>query len=95
MSDRMRCKCQRCVIRSFMGPAVLITVGVLFLLGQTRGGYLDFWDTWPVILVVLGAISLASNLAPSDGHISGPVPPTPPMGAPPSAENPQGLRQGR
>lgn len=89
-----RCNCQRCVIRGLMGPAVIITVGVLFLLHQVRGGYLDFWYTWPVILVVVGAISLASNLASADGHISGPVPPTPPGVAPP--QNPYaGQGQGR
>lgn len=83
MSDRVRCNCQRCMIRSFMGPALIVTVGVLFLLSEIRGGYFDFWRTWPVILIVLGAISLASALAPTEGHISGPVPPAPPGIAPP------------
>ena len=95
MSDRIRCNCQRCLIRSFMGPAVIITIGVLFLLDQMRGGYFDFWNTWPVILVVIGVISLASNISSANGHIPGPVPPAPPMGAPPSAQNPQGQGQGR
>ena len=95
MSDRVRCNCSRCMIRGLMGPAVIITIGLLFLLDQVRGGYFDFWNTWPVILVVIGAISLASNVAPAGGHISGPVPPAPPMGAPPSPQNPQGPLQGR
>lgn len=95
MSDRVRCNCRRCMIRSLMGPAIIITVGVLFLLDQVRGGYLSFGNTFPVILIVIGAISLASNLAPADGHISGPVPPAPPMSAPPSAQNPPGQGQGR
>lgn len=95
MSDRGRCNCQRCVIRGFMGPAFVITLGVLFLLGEVQGGYFGFWRSWPVILIVLGAFSLASNLASAEGHISGPVPPTTPMGAPPSAQNPQGPFQGR
>jgi Domain of unknown function (DUF5668) len=94
MSDRLRCNCRRCMIRGLMGPAVIITVGVLFLLDQMRGGYFSFGNTFPVILIVIGAISLASNLAPADGHLSGPAPPTPPMGAPPSAQNP-GQGQGR
>jgi len=38
MSDRIRCACSRCTIRGLMGPAVIITVGVLFLLDQMRGG---------------------------------------------------------
>jgi len=64
-----------------MGPAVIITVGVLFLLDQMRGGYLSFGNTYPVILIVIGAISLAAAAAPADGHVSGPVPPAGP-GAP-------------
>ena len=97
MSDRVRCNCRRCMIRSLMGPAVIITVGVLFLLDQVRGGYFSFGNTFPVILIVIGAISLASNLAPADGHIFGPVPPAPPGTAPPP-QNPyvgQGQGQGR
>jgi hypothetical protein len=76
MSDRIRCTCRRCTIRGLMGPAVIITVGVLFLLDQMRGGYLSFANTYPVILIVIGAISLAAAAAPADGHISGPVPPS-------------------
>ena len=89
MSDRVRCNCRRCMIRGLMGPAVIITVGVLFLLDQVRGGYFSFGNTFPVILIVIGAISLASALAPTDGHISGPLPPTPPGTIPPP-QNPQG-----
>lgn len=90
MSDRVRCNCPRCMIRSLMGPAVIITVGVLFLLDQVRGGYLDFWNTWPVILVVIGAISLASNLASTERHNSGLLSPASPVGAPLPPQNPQG-----
>jgi len=75
MSDRIRCACSRCTIRGLMGPAVIITVGVLFLLDQMRGGNLSFGNTYPVILIVIGAISLAAAASPADGHISGPVPP--------------------
>jgi hypothetical protein len=78
-----------------MGPAIVITVGVLFLLDQVRGGYFSFGNTFPVILIVIGAISLASNLAPTDGHISAPVPPAPPMSATPPAQNIQGPGPGR
>jgi Domain of unknown function (DUF5668) len=83
MSDRIRCNCRRCTIRSLMGPAVIITVGILFLLEQTRSGF-SFGQTWPVILVVIGIISLASAMAPMDGHIaSTPVAPVvPPTGTP-------------
>jgi hypothetical protein len=83
MSDRIRCACRRCTIRGLMGPAVIITVGVLFLLDQMRGGDLSFGNTYPVILIVIGLISLAAAASPADGHVSGPVPPAAP-GAPAS-----------
>src|SRR5438445_7971692 len=52
MATATRCKCARCTCRALMGPAVLITIGVLFLLGQVRGD-LGFFEktksprTWP------------------------------------------------
>lgn len=82
MSARIRCACQRCTIRSLMGPAIVITIGVLFLLSEMRGGFFDFGNTYPVILIVIGAVSLASALAPMDGHITGTIPLPPPAGAP-------------
>jgi len=77
------------MIRGLMGPAVIITIGVLFLLDQMRGGYLSFGNTFPVILIVIGAISLASALAPTDGHVSGPLTPMSAGTLPPS-QDPQG-----
>jgi hypothetical protein len=86
MSDQNRCRCPRCTIRALVGPAVIVTVGVLFLLQQARGGYFDFGNTYPVILVVIGAILLASALAPMEGHISStavpPVAPSAPASTP-------------
>ena len=83
MSDQTRCRCGRCMIRALLGPAVIITVGVLFLLQQARGGYFDFGNTYPVILVVIGAILLASALAPMEGHSSSST--VPPAAAPPTS----------
>jgi hypothetical protein len=99
MSDRIRCHCRRCTIRSLMGPAVVITVGVLFLLEQTRSGF-SFGQTWPVILVVIGVISLASAMAPMDGHISSasaaPAVPPPATSVPPANPGPGNYpRQGQ
>ena len=74
MSDRIRCACPQCTIRGLMGPAAIITVGVLFLLDQLRGGIFSFWNTCPVILIVLGIISLAAAAAPTEGHVSGSAP---------------------
>jgi len=84
MSDpnRVRCSCPRCTIRGLMWPAVIITVGLLLLLSEMRGGFLDFSNTYPVILLVIGAVSLASALAPMNGHVVT-VPPVAPPIAPP------------
>lgn len=72
-----------------MGPAVLITVGVLFLLHEMRGDIFDFSNTYPFILIVIGAILLASSLAPMDGHVDSTVaaPPAVPPAAPGPAQN--------
>ena len=94
MSDAVRCHCQRCTVRGLMGPAILITIGVLFLLHQLHGGYFDFTNTWPVILVVIGMVQLASAFAPRDGHVETPpisavpgAPPPPPAVPPPPASS--------
>jgi hypothetical protein len=71
-----------------MGPAVIVTVGVLFLLQQMRGGYFDFGNTYPIILVVIGAILLASSLAPMTGHIDANIPQQVPPPPPPAAPGP-------
>jgi hypothetical protein len=89
MSDRVRCHCARCTIRGLMGPAVVITIGVLFLLQEVRGGYLGFDNTYPLILVVIGAILLASSLAPGEGHTSEVAP----TQAPPTPGSPAGPAQ--
>ena len=85
MSNRVKCSCQSCSIRGFVGPAVVITVGVLFLLNEVHGGRLYFGNTWPVILIVIGLLHLASSLASHEGHVpcpprtpASPAPPTPP-----------------
>jgi hypothetical protein len=73
-----------------MGPAIIITVGVLFLLDQVRGGDFSFGNTYPVILIVIGAISLAAVASPADGHVSGRIPPAAPGAsgsAPPVPQN--------
>ena len=96
MRDRTRCACGRCTIRGLMGPAIVITIGVLFLLSEMRGGFFDFGNTYPVILIVIGAVSLAAALAPMDGHISGTIPPTPPAGTPSAPPPPfSGTGQGQ
>lgn len=83
MSDRIRCTCRRCTIRSLTGPATIITIGVLFLLDQMHVGDFSFGRTFPVILIVLGIISLAGALSPAEGHISGETLPAAPASGTP------------
>jgi hypothetical protein len=61
-----KCNCTNCRVRGLMGPVMLITVGVLFLIGEfTRYG---FGHLWPVLLVVSGLVILAQSMASREGH---------------------------
>jgi len=83
MSTQVRCRCQSCAIRGLTGPAIVITIGILFLLHQVHGRNLYFGNTWPLLLVVVGLLHLASSMASSEGHIDSSTPVTPP--GPPAA----------
>jgi hypothetical protein len=83
-----RCSCQRCSIRGLMGPAILITIGVLFLVQQSHWAY-HFGRTWPVILLVIGGLKLAEALASDAGHVSQNAPPPYPPQVPPVPPYPQ------
>ena len=53
-----------------MGPAVLITLGVLFLLAQVSYTYwLNFDRTWPALLIVIGLVLFLRHSAPMNGHV--------------------------
>jgi Domain of unknown function (DUF5668) len=67
-ANRVHCPCAHCRIRGLMGPVVLITVGVLFLIGQYSR--YSFGDLWPVLLIVIGVILVLQSLASKQGHIS-------------------------
>ncbi len=67
---------------SVAGPAILITIGGISLLDNLHG---PGWDrTWPLILLVIGAVKLLER----GGHLGGPAAPPPgsfpPQGAPPA-----------
>lgn len=65
-TTRRRCTCMHCRVRGLMGPVILIAVGVLFLIGEyTRFG---FRDLWPVLLIVIGVVSVCQSMASREGH---------------------------
>ena len=78
----------RCHTRRLMGPAIITTVGILFLLSELRVAHFD--RTWPIILLVIGGVKLLQSSAmgvgpdnppgPGVGPTSGgtTVPPAPP-----------------
>lgn len=92
MSRWRNCGCGYCRTRGLMGPAILITIGVLFFIGQYSWQY-SFDRTFPIILIVIGVVKLISDTASTEGHIdartayqappSQQVPPPPPPTAPP------------
>jgi hypothetical protein len=82
MSNPARCTCPRCSIRNLMGPAVVTTLGILFLLSELGNGYFHIGHTYPVLFIVIGAILLASSLASMDSHVEATVPPMPPPASP-------------
>jgi hypothetical protein len=83
------CSCARCRARCLMGPAVLVTLGLLFLLEAQD--VISFGRTWPILLLVIGLVKLLQGNASTAGHIGG-APPAGSTGAiagevqPPSSE---------
>ncbi len=64
------CPCARCRAHGYMGPVVLITIGVLFLLDQMgHASWMEFGYTWPALLIVIGLVMLLSHTASIEGHI--------------------------
>jgi len=50
-----------------MGPVMLITIGLLFLLRQyTR---FSIGELWPVLLIVAGIVLVGQAMASREGHI--------------------------
>src|SRR5258707_13061117 len=80
MGAWLKCHCRSCRIRGLVGPVVVMTLGVLWLLHEMHGGGFFFGRTWPVLLIGIGLLHLASSMASRDGHIDS----TPPLGTPPS-----------
>ena len=78
--------------RAIRGPIMVITVGVLFALNNFT--QYSFGETWPVLIIVAGLISLVGR-----GTAPPPLPPPPPYStfqppvAPPPMTPPGGYRQ--
>jgi hypothetical protein len=74
------CQCPRCRARGLMGPGILITLGVLFLLDQTW--VVRFHESFPVLLIVIGVLLYLGRSASIEGHVDvrgiGPAPAPPP-----------------
>jgi hypothetical protein len=78
--SRRICTCGRCSTRWLMGPAMVLTTGILFLMQSTGVAELD--RTWPAWILVVGVVKLVQSSASSVGHV-GPLPPGPAAGSPP------------
>ena len=92
------CRCARCRLRGMMAPAVLITLGILFLLDNLD--VRSFHDTWPLLLIVIGIVQVLQYTASTEGHIEylqppsyGAPPPVAPVGEVPNS-NPDSGNQG-
>ena len=84
------CGCQRCRCRGLVGAAVLITLGVLFLLDNFN--VVGFDSSWPALLIVIGLVLYLGRAASTEGHVqpiwaAGAV--NPPPTAPPQSNDPQ------
>lgn len=86
-AGRIGCHCDRCRSRSLMGPAMIMTTGVLWLLDEMS--VIEWGHSWPVFLIVLGLIKVLQGNASSTGHVdylpnspANPAPPTTPVEPP-------------
>lgn len=81
------CRCQRCLAWDLMGAAVLITLGVLFLLSTMA--HIRFHNTFPIILIVIGVVLFLRSTGSTSGHIQPGAPAAgtlPPLSAPDTPE---------
>ena len=87
------CNCARCRMAGVMGPAVLVTLGALFLADNLDIGGLSFHNTWPLLLIVIGIVKVLQYSAPMEGHRVSAAesivtpPPARPAGELPAQEN--------
>ncbi|HEY2364575.1 MAG TPA: DUF5668 domain-containing protein [Candidatus Angelobacter sp.] len=75
------CQCVRCRAHGLMGAAVLITLGVLFLMESYN--VISFDRSFPALLLVIGCVLLVSRTGSTEGHIQ-PGWTQPPIAQPPA-----------
>ena len=61
------CQCVRCRAHGLMGAAILITLGVLFLLESYN--VIPFDRSVPVLLLVIGCMLLVARTGSTEGHV--------------------------
>jgi hypothetical protein len=66
MSRSFRCGCAQCRCHKAIFPAALITLGVLFLVGEYSPYSLG--QLWPILLIVTGALLVVEGMVSSEGH---------------------------
>src|SRR3954462_2460619 len=60
------CSCMRCKMNDMMGPAVLVTVGVLWMLANFYYGHM--MTKVAVLLIVIGGVKMLQSSASTEGH---------------------------
>jgi len=90
------CQCPRCRANCLMGPAILVTLGVLFLIDHI----VSFGHTWPALLIVIGLLKVYQGNAPTTGHrellppAAAPPPPSQVPPPPPAQQSPTEVQNG-
>ena len=98
-----RCGCSRCRLRGLMGPTVLVTLGILFLLDNLNA--MEFHRSFPILLIVIGVVMVLQRTSSAEGHIplgyqqpymTPPPPPQAPNDLPPDIPGPgtEGVHNG-
>ena len=62
-----RCSCARCRAHGLTGAAILVTLGVLFLLDANW--IIPFDKSWPVLLLVIGGFIFFCRTASTENHV--------------------------
>jgi hypothetical protein len=86
------CSCTRCRAHGLMGAAILITLGVIFLLENYF--HISSHRTFPVLFLVIGGVLLIARSGSTEGHVNPPwynpqIPPQYPQQWPGQAAPPQ------